>query len=370
MAERTRALRVTKDSITTTDDGAFDEEPGNGRSRPVRRTRRRASESDESVSSGGDEVASAKARRSRRRTPTKTNGRSSRRARDDAEVEEASGEAPDDAVAVGSAEDTSSDVEAKPTRSESPMSDKVSSEGASSEPVPAESISSDSVSTEPKAPAAEFASKLSDRAIQRITGGNAFLRGRIYARRNAVEGLRVDGDTAAAEIHMRNADEPYRPQIRLDEERKVVSSCTCPGWRGPANHCKHVAALLVALRDRERPPRPRPENQRKDKEKKGAASPVHVPQTVSVGGKRRRSRRRRRGATGDGQAIDVLSARELTGSQTQDRGQLDTWLPAEVLPKPYDFEYRLAVRSASIAGDAGPVRIADGRPDRRGARGV
>jgi len=199
-----------------------------------------------------------------------------------------------------------------------------------------------------KEPICRFAATLSDRAIQRVTGGNAFLRGRIYARRKAVEGLEAREDWATAQIKVRNADEPYRMKITLDDEHKVVSSCTCPGFRGPTGHCKHIAAILVSLRDRERPPRPKQE-QRKKKDKNGS-QPVHVPQTVSVGGKRRRSRRRRRGASGgDPGKLEVLSGRDLTGPRAEDRGSLEAWIPSDILPKPYDFEYRLAVRSASIA---------------------
>ncbi|MEM9192342.1 MAG: SNF2-related protein, partial [Myxococcota bacterium] len=125
--------------------------------------------------------------------------------------------------------------------------------------------------------------------------------------------------------------------------------CTCPGFRGPTGHCKHVAALLVALRDRERPPRPKQDSQAQQKKKKKEGSPpVHVPQTVSVGGKRRRSRRRRRGANGELSKIEVLSSRDLASQGGSDRGSFDNWLPADVLPKPYDFEYRMTVRPASI----------------------
>jgi superfamily II DNA or RNA helicase len=214
-------------------------------------------------------------------------------------------------------------------------------------------------SGEPKSPVCGFASSLSDRGIQRITGGNAFLRGRIYARRSAVEGLQTDDDEASAEIHVRNSEEPYRPRIVLHDADKIHSTCTCPGWRGPTGHCKHVAALLVALRDRERPPRPKSNHsasqsgQGSGERKTGKTvaalpAPVHVPQTVSVGGKRRRSRRRRRGGAGEVAKIDVLTARELTGA-SQDRGSLDTWLPQDSLTRPYDFEYRMIVRAASIA---------------------
>ncbi len=204
-----------------------------------------------------------------------------------------------------------------------------------------------------KPPISQFAARLSDRAIQRITGGNAFLRGRIYARRSAVDALEADGHEATAQILVRNAEEPYKIGVEVDDAQKITSSCTCPGWRGPTGHCKHVAALLVALRDRERPPRAKlPDPNRK----KNGAPPLHVPQTVSVGGKRRRSRRRRRGAGSNLETpvskIEVLSARELPGAApapTHDRGSLDTWLPSGAIGKPYEFEYRLAVRAASIA---------------------
>src|SRR6188472_493769 len=105
---------------------------------------------------------------------------------------------------------------------------------------------------------AQHVAKLSDRAIQRITGGNAFLRGRLYARRNAVVDLLANGTTASAKILVRT-DQPYETQLGLTSEGQIISHCSCPAWRGPTGHCKHVAAVLVALRDRERPPRPKGE---------------------------------------------------------------------------------------------------------------
>src|SRR5690606_21825148 len=99
--------------------------------------------------------------------------------------------------------------------------------------------------------------KMSDRAIQRVTGGNAFLRGRLYARRNAIENLTTVDDTVSGEIRVRSAEEPYKTSVKLTEDGQLTSACSCPGWRGPDGHCKHVAAILVALRDRERPPKPK-----------------------------------------------------------------------------------------------------------------
>jgi superfamily II DNA or RNA helicase len=202
---------------------------------------------------------------------------------------------------------------------------------------------------EPTTSVAKKLASMSDRAIQRVTGGNAFLRGRLYARRKAVENLAEEEHTASGEISVRTADEPYRTTISYKEDGDTwESSCTCPGWRGPTGHCKHVAAVMVALRDEVRPPRTKGPHQQQSKKKK-KSEPVHIPGTVSAGGKRRRSRRRRRGAGGaEGGPLDILSPRELQARRGEARGPMDAWLPAEALPKPLEFEYRMTVRPASI----------------------
>ena len=52
----------------------------------------------------------------------------------------------------------------------------------------------------PKTPIAKKLSQMSDRAIQRVTGGNAFLRGRLYARRKVVDELKDEDDTVTGQI--------------------------------------------------------------------------------------------------------------------------------------------------------------------------
>ena len=219
---------------------------------------------------------------------------------------------------------------------------------------------------EPTTSVGKKLASMSDRAIQRVTGGNAFLRGRLYARRKAVENLHEEEHSVSGEISVRTADEPYRTKATYSEEGDSwESSCTCPGWRGPTGHCKHVAAVMVALRDEVRPPRVKGPQQQQSKKKK-KTEPVHVPGTVSVGGKRRRSRRRRRGPGGaDAGALEILSPRELQAKRGEARGPMDAWLPAEALDKPLDFEYRMTVRPASItvtpvlAGSRSAVPIND-----------
>lgn len=247
--------------------------------------------------------------------------------------------------------------------------------------------------------------RLSDRAIQRLVGGNAFLRGRIYARRSAVSDLHADASSASCRVLIRS-DEPIEVNASLSPEGVILSKCTCQAWRGPTGHCKHVAALLVALRDRERPPKPKPvEGQAPAAAPRLAAAedgatdlssdlpPAPAPGSAAAAnvalsngaitgvvgvpgtGKRRRSRRRRRGANGavtngtpalaepiaarraddaapNGAKLEVISARQLglgvARRATAVRDGLDAWLPAGEVGKPCSFEYRLTVRAASI----------------------
>ena len=200
-----------------------------------------------------------------------------------------------------------------------------------------------------KTPMGDKLATMSDRAIQRVTGGNAFLRGRLYARRKAVDDLFTEGNEVSGQISVRTSDDPYETSVKWKpEDEAFESSCNCPGWRGPDGHCKHVAAVMVALRDQVRPPRPKQQK----KPKKQKSKPIHVPGTVSVGGKRRRSRKRRRAKApkpADGQPLEVLTARDLQrGRRPSSRGAIDAWLPPEALPRPLEFEYRLVVRPASI----------------------
>ncbi|MGF1465738.1 MAG: SNF2-related protein [Sandaracinaceae bacterium] len=215
---------------------------------------------------------------------------------------------------------------------------------------------------------AQHLSKFSDRAIQRVTGGNAFLRGRLYARRGHVHDLEARGNEALARVQVKQ-ETFYEPRLTLTDDEQFVSDCNCPGFRGPTSHCKHVAALMVALRDRERPPRPKADKDNKDRSNGQGKQEVraHSPQTVSVGGKRRRNRRRRRSPQADAGSpnVEVLSARDLGIASGDGRGSLDAWLPRESQLRSYELEFRMQVRSASLtvtpvlAGTRSAVPIGD-----------
>jgi superfamily II DNA or RNA helicase len=105
-------------------------------------------------------------------------------------------------------------------------------------------------------PIADTLSTLSDRGLRRLLGARTFLRGLEYARRRVVDEIQI-GDTSA-EGRVRGSDtEPYAVKVLLSPEG-IKSNCTCPVFAKSQQHCKHVAALLISVRDQARGANPRP----------------------------------------------------------------------------------------------------------------
>src|SRR5262249_55126536 len=126
------------------------------------------------------------------------------------------------------------------------------------------------------------------------------------AKRKIVENLKHEDRTVSGTIAVRSAEVPYQTSVTLQDDDSFVSQCTCPGWRGPTGHCKHVAAVIVPLRDRVRvPKRPNEPNPNQQSSfiagrpgfRNGGGEPQTY-STVSVGGRRSRKQRRRRGGGG------------------------------------------------------------------------
>jgi len=106
-------------------------------------------------------------------------------------------------------------------------------------------------------PFTEALSQLNDRALRRLLGARAFLRGYDYVRRNAVSDVVME--ELSARGHVRGTDpEPYDVKLQVTPTG-FVSECSCPAFPKINGHCKHVAALLIALRDQVRPKQPRPD---------------------------------------------------------------------------------------------------------------
>src|SRR5262245_28864675 len=98
-------------------------------------------------------------------------------------------------------------------------------------------------------------STLSDRGLRRLLGARTFLRGLDYEKRRVVEDVDVNDATAHGRVKGSDPD-PYTVTIRLGGEG-ITSHCTCPAFQKTGQHCKHVAALLITVRNRARAALPR-----------------------------------------------------------------------------------------------------------------
>jgi superfamily II DNA or RNA helicase len=103
---------------------------------------------------------------------------------------------------------------------------------------------------------ADALSTLSDRGLRRLLGARTFLRGLDYEKRKVVENVDVNDSTAQGRVKGSDPD-PYEVSIRLGGEG-ITSNCTCPAFQKTGQHCKHVAALLITVRNKARAAMPRP----------------------------------------------------------------------------------------------------------------
>jgi superfamily II DNA or RNA helicase len=208
-------------------------------------------------------------------------------------------------------------------------------------------------------PFTEALSSLNDRALRRLLGARAYLRGYDYVRRRAVEGIVVE--EAGARGHVRGNDaEPYRVSLQLSPAG-FTSTCTCPAFASSnGGHCKHVAALLIALRDQARGAQQRLAQPSAN----GVHYTVHggTVHVAGVEGEGRRSKRARARAMKAAQH-SALSARGFVPSGSG----ADAWLPEAMPPAPKQIEYRLQVKQvghgSGSAGGALTITLLD--PDAR-----
>ncbi|APR79423.1 Helicase, SNF2/RAD54 family protein [Minicystis rosea] len=114
-------------------------------------------------------------------------------------------------------------------------------------------------------------STLSDRGLRRLLGARTFLRGLEYFRRRVVEDINVEDTTASGTVRASDS-EPYPVKVELAADG-IKSHCNCPAFAKGGQHCKHVAALLISIRDQARAAQPRRE----------PPIPAMVPQTAHAG---------------------------------------------------------------------------------------
>lgn len=102
----------------------------------------------------------------------------------------------------------------------------------------------------------EALSTLSDRGLRRLLGARTFLRGLDYAKRGVVENVSVEPQEARGQV--KGSDpEPYAVTITLTDEG-IAGNCSCPAHEKTKQHCKHIAALLISVRNQARANSPRP----------------------------------------------------------------------------------------------------------------
>jgi superfamily II DNA or RNA helicase len=234
-------------------------------------------------------------------------------------------------------------------------------------------------------PFTEALSQLNDRALRRLLGARAFLRGYDYVRRQAVSDVQMEEISAKGQVRGTDPD-PYSVKLQVTPTG-FSSECTCPAFPKINGHCKHVAALLIALRDQVRPKQPRPpqpeggggerdrDRDRDRGERHPHSSPGHsgngVPSAPHsqhadlgdgiTGGSRRARRRARklaaqramgvpggdRGGGGNRPGFTV-EGREPAARSAGVNG-VDAWIAEPMPPAPRTIEYRMQVRPGALS---------------------
>ena len=208
-------------------------------------------------------------------------------------------------------------------------------------------------------PFTDALSTLNDRALRRLLGARAYLRGYDYVRRHAVDEVVVE--EASARGNVRGTDsEPYRVTLQLAPSG-FSSSCTCPAFASSnGGHCKHVAALLIALRDQARGSQPRPPPQQQQQPQTNGVhysvhgGTVHVAGVEGEGRRSKRARARMKGGGGGGQQHQhTQPGRGLPPAGTG----AEAWLPEPMPPAPKQIEYRLQIRQVGHGGGGGGAGV-------------
>ena len=220
-------------------------------------------------------------------------------------------------------------------------------------------------------PISDALSTLSDRGLRRLLGARTFLRGLEYFRRRVVEDITINEMTASGTVRASDS-EPYPVLVELTPDG-IKSQCNCPAYAKGGQHCKHVAALLISVRDQARGTQPR---------RDPPPIPALLPQTAHAGGggdapSKRLRRRDRRGrvqpaSTMGGMGGPPSAPHSQASSQSSDRGDrnesrmttaftavpaqdatarqtgIGAWLPPEGSKGGGRVEFRLHVRLDGI----------------------
>jgi superfamily II DNA or RNA helicase len=183
------------------------------------------------------------------------------------------------------------------------------------------------------APISDALATLSDRGLRRLLGARTFLRGLEYFRRGNVDNVKIEGTNASGDVRANEA-EPFRPAVHLTADG-IQSRCSCPVFAKTGQHCKHVAALLIAVRDRARGDQNR------------QPPPAAAPNTAHAGGESKRARRRRarlNAAAAAGVVPHLVTEPEVAAGQTG----LAAWLTPVGVDAGHMVEMRMHVRQGAL----------------------
>ncbi|MBI2392218.1 MAG: SNF2 helicase associated domain-containing protein [Deltaproteobacteria bacterium] len=190
----------------------------------------------------------------------------------------------------------------------------------------------------PTGPLADAVANLSDRALRKLLGARAYLRGVDYVRRGAVSEISIDPASATGRVRG-SADAPYEVHLALSPDG-VSSQCNCPLFSKIDGHCKHVAALLIAVREQVRGGRPRPS------QPQGQMSNPNQVTAADIG--RHDARGVRRGRRGHG-TVSHLAALAQAATRVPTGTGLDAWLPEGIPESGFpDLEFRITIRGSTL----------------------
>lgn len=185
---------------------------------------------------------------------------------------------------------------------------------------------------------ADALSTLSDRGLRRLLGARTFLRGLDYEKRRVVEDVGVNESTASGRVKGSDA-EPYEVTIRLGGEG-ITSHCTCPAFQKTGQHCKHVAALLITVRNQARAAMPRREVP--------PPQPPPQPQQDMAGSKASRRRDRRRRAQAQQHVVPPgVQPPPAPDASARPTG-IGAWLPPDGALRTQNLEFRVHVRQGGL----------------------
>ncbi len=180
-------------------------------------------------------------------------------------------------------------------------------------------------------------STLSDRGLRRLLGARTFLRGLDYEKRKVVEQV-VIGDTLAT-CTVRGSDaQPYDVSIRLGGEG-ITSSCSCPAFAKTGQHCKHVASLLINVRNKARAKAPR-----QAAAPQVAVAPPRLPEQSKAS---RRRERRRRNQSPQNVVPPGLRPPPSPDATARSTG-IGAWMAPDDSTRRLNLEFRVHVRAGGL----------------------